>query len=251
MINVAIIEDEQPAIDRLLSMLSSGSSEIKVSCISKTGREAIEACEEFKPALIFLDIHLPDMKGFEVIKSLSYEPYVIFTTAYKEYAIEAFQTWAIDYLMKPFDESQLLASIEKYKSITTQPIKSNPADWDRLAELFNAAKERTSISVKQGDKIKLIDLNKIAYIMAEDKYCKIYLTSGESMFCDYLLKDVESRLNDSFIRIHRSTIVNSSHVSEITKGFKSRYTFHFAGRVLESVRSGGSYVDEIVRRFGL
>ena len=251
MINVAIIEDEQPAIDRILTMLSSHCPEINVACIVKTGREAINECEVSKPELIFLDIHLPDMKGFEVIKSLSYEPYVIFTTAYKEYAIEAFQTWAIDYLLKPFDEGQLLGAIQKYNSITAQPIKSSPVDWDRLAELFYAAKKRTSLSVKEGDKIKLIDQNKIAYILAEDKYCKIYLTSGENMFCDYLLKDVESRLNDSFIRIHRSTIVNASHVTEISKGFKSRYTFHFGVHALGSVRSGGSYMEEIVRHFRL
>lgn len=249
MIEVAIIEDEQPAVDRLRKMLMDLSEQVKVVTIAMTGKEAIAQCEKSKPRLIFLDIHLPDMRGFEVIKKLSYQPYVIFTTAYAEYALEAFRTRAIDYLLKPFDKHQLQAAIEKYRSIHEE--QKPKVDWEEMSSLFDKRKERTSLAVKNGDKIKLVDLDQIVIVQADDKYAQLTLQDGTTMFCDQLLKDIESRLNDNFLRIHRSIIVNTSLVREISRGFKSRYSFHFKSPKVSSVRSSASYSDEIKERFNL
>ena len=249
MIEVAIIEDERPAVDRLKKMLSGLSEPVDIVAVAMTGREAISQCEQAKPELILLDIHLPDMRGFEVIKQLSYEPYVIFTTAYAEYALEAFRTRAIDYLLKPFDQQQLQTAIEKYKSISSE--QRPTVDWEEMSSLFDARKERTSLAVKNGDKIKLVDLDQIVIVQADDKYAQLTLQDGTTMFCDQLLKDIESRLNSDFVRIHRSIIINTSLIREISRGFKSRYSFHFKSSRVESVRSSATYCDKIKEVFNL
>jgi len=249
MIKVAIVEDEQPAVDRLKKMLSALSLQLEIVAIAMTGKTAIEQCELHKPELIFLDIHLPDMRGFEVIKGLSYDPYVIFTTAYAEYAIEAFRTKAVDYLLKPFDESQLQAAVAKYRSISKD--QKPKVDWEEMSALFDKRRERTSLAVKNGDKIKLVDLDQIVIVEADDKYAKLTLQDGTTMFCDQLLKDIESKLNNDFLRIHRSIVINSTCIREISRGFKSRYTFHFKSARVGSVRSSASYSDEIKDRFNL
>lgn len=249
MIDLAIIEDEQPAIDRLKMMLSGLAEQVDIVTVAMTGQDAITQCEQFKPELILLDIHLPDMRGFEVIKSLSYEPYVIFTTAYAEYALEAFRTRAIDYLLKPFDKHQLQAAIEKYKSISAE--QRPTVDWEEMSSLFDKRKERTSLAVKNGDKIKLVDLDQIVIVQADDKYAQLTLQDGTTMFCDQLLKDIESRLNSDFLRIHRSIIINTSLIREISRGFKSRYSFHFKSAKVRSVRSSASYYDKIKEVFNL
>ena len=249
MIEVAIIEDEQLAVDRLKMMLLRLPLDLDIVIVAMTGQDAINQCELTKPKLILLDIHLPDMRGFEVIKKLSYEPYVIFTTAYAEYALEAFRTRAIDYLLKPFDKHQLRVAIEKYQSMHEE--QKPKVDWEEMSSLFDKRKERTSLAVKNGDKIKLIDLDQIVIVQADDKYTQLTLQDGTKMFCDQLLKDIESRLNDNFLRIHRSTIVNTSFVREISRGFKSRYSFHFKSPKVGSVRSSASYSGEIKERFNL
>lgn len=251
MLRVAIVEDEVPAIHRLSNLIEEIPLDIHIDVIARTGKEAIERCIEKRPELIFLDIHLPDMKGFQVIEALHYNPYVIFTTAYANYAIRAFQTWAVDYLLKPFDQDQLLQSLNKYISIISNKNSSSEVNWKELSQLFKHEKKRSSFTVKNGDRIKLIDYKDIAYITAEDKYTKLMLLNGKSEFCDYSLKEIEFNLNDSFIRIHRSTIVNIASVSEVKKTFKGRFNFFFYNNNVLAVRSGASYKKVIIQKLNL
>jgi two-component system LytT family response regulator len=246
MLKVAIIEDEVPAIHRLTSMISNYHIDVEIEVVARTGKEAITLCMEKRPQLIFLDIHLPDMKGFQVIEALDYSPYVIFTTAYANYAIRAFQTWAVDYLLKPFDQDQLDQAINKYISIVAHDKVSKDVDWKDLAKLFDGEKNRSSFTFKNGDRIRLIDYTDIAYISAEDKYTKIYTIDGKTLFCDYSLKEIELNLNQSFLRIHRSTIINIATVSETRKTFKGRFIFFFNSDKVGTVRSGASYKNEII-----
>lgn len=251
MISSAIIEDENLAVERLQSLLCDIDFDLSIDVVSNTGNEAIRVCNEIRPDLIFLDIHLPDMRGFEVIKALDFQPYVIFTTAYAEYAIEAFQTWAIDYLLKPFSKEQLIAALNKFRVVYSNNTLSQKVNWHELSELFEKAEKRKSIPIKQGSKIKLIDLNDIGYVIAEDKYCKVVLTNGKELFCDWSLKEVEKNLSVDFIRIHRSSIINSVHVSEMHRGFRGRYTFHFKHNKIQPLRSGASYKLAIQSRLKL
>src|SRR5215510_9520116 len=112
----AILIDDEPAARRLMkNLLQEHEAVVEVIGEASNGREAISKIEELKPDLIFLDIQMPDLTGFEVIGQLSYRPNIIFTTAYEQYAIKAFETFSIDYLLKPIKEERLYQSIEKLK----------------------------------------------------------------------------------------------------------------------------------------
>lgn len=247
MISAAIVEDELLATTRLKKMLSSN-SEIRILWESDTVLDAQLQIKKQKPDLLFLDIHLPDDRGFKVLDDLDHPPYVIFTTAYDQYALEAFNTLAIDYLIKPYSRDQLYSAIEKYRYIQNQNLKK--LQIEELGKLYQQAKPKSSISIKQGCTIKLIDFDDIAYISAEDKYCNIYLTNGSKLFCDYSLKEIEQRLNKHFSKVHRSHIINIGKVRELRKGFKKRYTLYFDQR-LDPIKSSSSYANKVISTFGL
>src|SRR6266540_7146447 len=175
----AIVIDDEPAARRLMkSLLLEHRDVVEVIAEAGNGRDAIQKIEKLKPDLIFLDIQMPDLTGFEVIEQLTERPNIIFTTAYEQYAIKAFETFSIDYLLKPIKEERLQQSIEKLKQFGRLNQAININGLQDIIRQFQTPQKATALPIKTGDKITLLRFDNIAYMEAQDKYVFVFTVDG-------------------------------------------------------------------------
>ena len=217
-IKTIIVEDEYLARDLLKRYLSNHDDLIVIDeC--ENGFQAVKSINELKPDLIFLDIQLPKINGFEVLELLDYKPQIIFTTAYDEYAVKAFELNAIDYLLKPFSKERFDGAIKK---TITQIGHHAPT----LANLKNqVAKEKVldKIVVKSNNNVFVIPLNEVTYIESEDDYVMVHSAKGKHLQYQTMSYYEEHLDAAIFIRIHRSFIVNIHYITKIEKFGKETY----------------------------
>src|SRR6185503_18389752 len=153
----AIVIDDEPAARRLMkNLLEEHKDVVEVIAEASNGREAIQKTEELKPDLIFLDIQMPDLTGFEVIEQLTQKPNIIFTTAYEQYAIKAFETFSIDYLLKPIREERLQLSIGKLKQFGKAESPINISGLQQMIQQFKAPQKASALPIRTGDRIILL-----------------------------------------------------------------------------------------------
>ena len=244
-----VIEDEGPSRRKLRKMLEELNSGIHVIGEASNGIEGLKLAQEHKPQVLFLDIQMPGMNGFELLRSLDYTPKVVFTTAYQEYAIKAFEENAIDYLLKPIEIERLKKCItrlfESQQSLSFDDIESTI----RRLQATHSAPEL--ISVKSGDRVIPIRLKEIFFFQAEDKLVRIFSIKGSNYLIDNSLNTLEKTLPENFLRIHRSQIVNTNHVLELRKYFNSRYMVYINDEPGTVLTSGKSYYDSIKGFFHL
>ncbi len=253
MIRAIIIDDEEPARMHIQNLLQIHSS-IDIVSIAKNGEDAILHINEQQPEVIFLDIHMPDHNGFEVLNMITTKlPYVIFTTAYEQYALQAFDTFALDYLVKPIHQERFDKAIEKllrlYKN--TQLQKEELLQIRNSYKLSSESKNIHSLAVQNGSKIVLLELSQISYLQADDKYVNIIAIDGKSYLCDKTLTRLEESLPSNFLRIHRSIIVNTYNIDEIVKYFKGRYILIMKDKNKSRVQSSETYKEEIKKGLSL
>jgi len=213
-IKVLIIDDEQLARDLLKSYLLKD-SRLEVVGECSNGFEGALAIQELLPDLVFLDIQMPKITGFEMLELLSNPPVIIFSTAYEEFAIRAFEANAVDYLLKPYPPERVQAAIEKaIKRI--QFGKGNQEELDNLSYTHDENSGLLSrIVVKSGSKISIIPVDTIDYIESEDDFVMIYCKEGHFLK-QKTMKYFESHLDPKkFIRIHRSCLLNTTQLAEI------------------------------------
>ena len=205
-----IIDDERLARNELRRMLLQH-PEIEIIDEAANAEEAIEKIDQHHPDLIFLDVQMPGKTGFDMLQELDDAPCVIFTTAYDEYALKAFETHAIDYLLKPFSKERFDKAVEKYLEGAMHQKTSMQA---LLATAADLPSQSNRIVVKNGGKIKIIPVPDIQYLEAADDYVKIITAEG-SFLKNKTMSFFETTLpQNSFVRTHRSYILN---VSEITR----------------------------------
>lgn len=251
MIDCVIIDDERLARERIKNLLNSHQDDLRVIGETDNGIKGIALIEKKKPQLLFLDIQMPDMSGFEMLSKLSYHPRIIFTTAYSEYAIEAFENHTIDYLVKPISEDRFSKSISKLLNFQASP---EPVDYNKLRELISMSpkqKESFSFAVKKGNKFILLDYEDITYFKGEDKYVSICLYSGDTHITDKSLNELENTLPDDFVRIHRSTIVNKSYIREVEKYFKGTLIIFLNDKAGTKLKSSEKYSKDLKQKLGL
>ena len=177
-----ILIDDEPAARRLMrNLLHDYKETIEIIGEAGTGQEAIQKIEELNPDLIFLDIQMPDLTGFEVIEKLSRKPNTIFTTAYEQYAIKAFESFSIDYLLKPIKEERLRQSIEKLKQFGRLNPSINIAGLQDIIRQFQTPAKTAALTIKTGDRIILLRFENIVYLEAQDKYVFVYTADGQSI----------------------------------------------------------------------
>ena len=219
MFKALVIDDEELARQRLAKMLEIHNDDIEVIGFAKDGVDAVKQINSLKPDLVFLDIQMPGLTGFEVLESLEVKPKIIFTTAYDEYALKAFENNAIGYLLKPIDKEKLKKNIENLKDL------KSGIDHDDIYDVIKnisstAAKKQEPlkrIQVKLGDRVLLVDVNDILYFESQDKYTNVH-TKDHMYIIDNTLLTLEEKLDsNTFMRIHRSTIVNVDWIAEIQK----------------------------------
>lgn len=216
---VIIVEDEEPARD-LLKRYLSASTNIEIIGEFADGFEAAKAINSLKPDLVLLDIQLPRLTGFEILEIIEHPAAIIFTTAYDEYALKAFERNAVDYLLKPFSKDRFLQSLERAKE--RMAAKSAP-NLETLAENLTPNEPLNRIVVKTGKAIQVVPIEQIEMIEASDDYVSIY-TKQERFVKKQTMKYFEERLNpNTFIRTHRSYIVNITQIASIELYEKDSY----------------------------
>ena len=241
-----IIEDEQLARQRLKRLLANY-AEIEIVAEAENGAQGLEMINQHQPDLVFLDIEMPLLNGFEMLARLTEnQPKVVFTTAYDQYAIKAFEEGSIDYLLKPIELERLDKTIHKLKQ--TNLAKPAIAIEDLLLQIKGKATIKT-LTVKLGDRILLIKIDDIIHIQAEEKYVFLHTGDGKKHLTDYTLSILETKLPEDFLRIHRSDIINTNHITEIRRGFNGALIFVMSNG--EKITSSRSNSESLRTKFGI
>lgn len=247
-----IVVDDEPAARRLMkSLLQEYADVIEIVGEAGTGKEAIEKIEELQPDLVFLDIQMPDLTGFEVIDTLSHKPNIIFTTAYEQYAMKAFETFSIDYLLKPIKEERLKQAIEKVQQFGQLKQSIDVSGLQEIIKQFQAPQKATALAIKTGERIILLRYENIAYLEAQDKYVFVFTIDGQKYLTDQTLTALEEKLPSNFYRIQKSYIINTDKIKEMHKHFSGRYLFILDDKSGTQLTSGRTYHEAIKAQFGL
>ena len=248
----AIVIDDEPAARRLIkNLLQEHKDVVEVIGEAGNGREAIEKIESLTPDLIFLDIQMPDLTGFEVIEKLQYKPNIIFTTAYEQYAIRAFETFSIDYLLKPIKEDRLEQSIAKLKQFGKMTANIDIPGLQQIIQQLRLPQKATALSIKTGDRINLLKFENISYLEAHDKYVFIHTIDGQKNLTDQSLSALEEKLPSQFYRVQKSVILNKECIKEMHKHFNGRFLFTMDDKNGTRITSGRTYHEAIKAEFGL
>ena len=223
-----VIDDEPLARKRMISLLEPYSSEIEILGEAGSGAQAVKMIHETMPDVVFLDIQMPDMDAFEVLHSLHGDdvPLVIFTTAFDNFALKAFEENTVDYLLKPVAPERLAASIEKLrKAIPQVDATPIPADlnWEKLRNLVDmSGLYLQRLQVKVGDRIVFVNIDEVIRFHSEEKYTTVYTVNGQYVI-DTTLVELEKKLDPKhFTRVHRSHIVAIDYIAECRKGDAGR-----------------------------
>jgi two-component system LytT family response regulator len=227
MIRAYLVDDEPLALRRLERLLST-SANIEVAGSSADPAQALEEIRELKPDALFLDIQMPEMTGFDLLANLgSAQPLVVFTTAYDQYALRAFEVNSIDYLLKPVEKPQLERALKKLERILggeapRPPLEALLVQVTAALDAQKTAATLERIPSRSGERVHLLDLTSITHFFAEDKLTYA-ATAEKNWVVDRTIADLEQMLNPKhFVRVHRSTIVNLNFVDELHPWFGGR-----------------------------
>ena len=242
LIRTILADDEQPSRDRLRLALA-GFPGIEIIAEAANGVQALELIRGLHPQLVFLDIQMPLMTGFEVLRHLKNRPAVIFITAYDEYALRAFEVHAVDYLLKPFSKERLYDAINHaMENLSLPGVVEADRKVDELVEEF-IRKEPfiTRLSIKQGRVYRVLPVRQLDYIKAENGLV-FWVEGQERYLVDETLSNLETRLDpDHFMRVHRNALVNLDAMDCIQSLGKGRLAAVFKSG--ERVEIGRSHLD--------
>lgn len=248
----AIIVDDEPGARRIIkSMLSAHDHWIHIIAEASTGEEAVSIINELKPDLVFLDIQLPDLSGFEVLQNLNFQPNIIFTTAYEQYAIKAFESYSIDYLLKPIRQERLDQSLIKFKTFGLTKKPDDFTDIRKMVEEIKSSKKPTSFPIKLGDRIILVKFENISHFGANDKYVELYTVDGKKYLIDQTLTSLLDKLPENFLRVQKSNIINKETVKEIHKHFNGRFVIIMDDKSQTKITTGLTFYEAVRDAFGL
>ena len=224
-----IVDDEPLARVRMRSLLEKYSEDLEIIDEAGSGAQAISKINELTPDVVFLDIQMPDMDAFEVLKNVDEDvmPLIVFTTAYENFALRAYEENTVDYLLKPVDPERLEATMEKLRKRLPDIEATNqmPADfsWEKFRSLMAMGDQYLQrIQVKIGDRILLVNVDEIIRFHSEEKYTTVYTPTNQYII-DTPLVDLEKKLDPrQFVRVHRAHLVAIDYIAEIRKSDMSR-----------------------------
>lgn len=220
-----LIIDDEPLARKRLHALVEEMEDLQLLGQCKTGKEAILSIEELQPDLIFLDIQMKDMNGFDVLKKLktNKKPMVIFVTAFDTYAVKAFDAFALDYLLKPFKKERFQQAVarakQQFKNETGTNLESN---FQKLLQYIEAEKigktittSKSKLPVKIGNTVSFINYSDIQYILASGSYIEICTLDKKHVLRDSLQNIMDEMESKQMLRIHRSTIINTNFLDKV------------------------------------
>jgi two-component system, LytTR family, response regulator AlgR len=220
---ILIVDDEPPARERLRSMLVEAGG-FEVAGEAGNGEQALRLVDTLEPDIVLLDVRMPGIDGLEVARHLATQdepPAVIFTTAFEEYALEAFESQAVAYLLKPIRAEKLLAALAKANRLTRP----------QLQQVASAAREparRSHIGVRGRDGLRLIPVDDVLCFHADQKYTTVKHLKGEDLIEDSL-KTLEDEFAATFVRIHRNALVNTKYLERIARDAGGQHFVHLRG----------------------
>jgi two-component system LytT family response regulator len=244
----AVIVDDEPLARTRLKRLLAAHPTIDIAGEAGDGEAACRLIDEVSPDLVFLDVQMPGLSGFDVLARLHARPRVIFITAHDEFAVRAFEEQAVDYLLKPVEPARLERALAR---VTGADRAAARVEEERLARLIDAVERRTAgprrIAVRRGPKVILVEPASILFCRAEDKYTVLYTAEGEHIL-DRTIEDLEQSLDPStFLRIHRSVLVNLAFVRDLTAVEGGRFVVSLKdspGTTLYASRAGAKLLRD-------
>jgi len=216
-----LIDDERDALEMLEWIIKKQTPEVEIIALCDSALDGLEKIKTLKPELVFLDIEMPQLNGFDLLERLgTYDFEVIFTTAYNQFAIKALKICALDYLLKPVDGEELKAAVQKALS---RKRRTSSEQLEMLMNYFKPEKPKSRrVALTAADHLIFVDTNDIIYCESDSNYTTFYLKKGEKVekvVISKTLKDVEEILEGAdFFRIHASFLINMKHVSKFTRG---------------------------------
>jgi DNA-binding LytR/AlgR family response regulator len=235
----ALIADDEPLLrERLRTLLARAWPELAVVGEARNGREAVELFDERSPQVVFLDVHMPGMNGIEAARAIARRAQLVFVTAYEQYAVQAFEQGAIDYLVKPFDEQRLADTVQRLRERLAR-VAPAPAGLESVLEGLSAELQRRIgaapghlqwIKASVGASVRLIPVDQVAYLKADEKYTLVVWEGGEALIRK-TIRELADELDPSrFVQTHRSVIVNLHQVVQVTRGPNETAEVQLKGR---------------------
>jgi two-component system response regulator LytT len=257
-LSAVIVDDEQLARDELAYLLKN-IGDVDVVAQGKNGLEAVSLIREHNPDMVFLDVQMPGLDGFGVIKKLLDKkvslPKIVFSTAFDQYAVRAFEVNAVDYLLKPFDRKRVAQSVERARSMT-EPTSTSSDKLDTLVRMLESQKpQQSKILLKAAGRLILVNQKDICFASIEDGIISV-VTSGPSGMegqsnCRTLEELLDSLDPNLFWRAHRSYLVNINRIKEVVPWFKSSYQLRMDDRKQTEVPVSRAQTKRLRELFGL
>jgi len=243
----ALIIDDEPLAVQIIKEFVATFNEIEIIGEYNNGFDAIKAINELKPDLVFLDIQMPKLTGFEMLELIENPPFIVFTTAYEEFALKAFEKNAVDYLLKPFSKARFDQAIVKV--LKQNEDKKSSVNYLPLIENIQSSKEVLDrVIVKESGKIFIIPVNEIFFIEAADDYVVINTANKEYVKNSTMKYYADKLPADCFVRIHRSCIININFIKEIQPYNKETYSVIMKnGKSLKTSRQGSSELKALLK----
>jgi two-component system, LytTR family, response regulator len=244
-----LIIDDEPLIRSGIRDGLSGRDDVQVTGDYGSVAEAVEALGSEQVDVVLLDVELPDGSGFDVIRKFGPErmPIVVFVTAYDKYAIQAFEVNAVDYLLKPFDHSRLLASIDRVQRRMTGSAEMLARRLESLIQSRETKWPQTLV-IRKGDRFEFVSVGLVDWIEAANNYAVLHCGSAQHVIAE-TLTSLETRLDPNrFVRVHRSTIVNSGRIAAVHTMIGGTYELELRGG--SRVKAGRQYRDRIRKLLG-
>ena len=240
----ALIVEDEPLARRTLRDFIADFDWLTLVGEAADGIEALEKIEKLKPELIFLDVQIPEISGLEVLRRIKHKPAVVFTTAYDDYAVKAFELEALDYLQKPFGRERFRRTIERVRQrlldSETKAPRQSAKRTDKNVESPN------KVFVRQNDLIFPLDVKEIVWLQANGDYVNIY-TADEKYLTNGTLSDFAGRIiNDNFLQIHRSAIVNLNQIEKIEEHGRTLLLYMKNGAEVQASRSGAQALRKLI-----
>lgn len=241
----ALIADDEPLLrERLAALLARLWPELQVVAQARNGREALEQFDEWLPEVVFLDVHMPGLNGIETARGIGRRAQIVFVTAHDQYAVQAFEQGAVDYLVKPFDEARLADTVQRLRarlsSVAPAAVATPAADsaleplLDRLAERLRGQAAPQPylqwIKASVGNSVRLIPVQEVIYLRSDEKYTLVAWQGGEALIRKTIRELADELDPQRFVQIHRSVIVALPFVAQVVRGANETADVHLRGR---------------------
>ena len=243
----ALIADDEPLLrEHLAALLARLWPELQIVAQARNGREALEQFDELMPDIVFLDVHMPGLNGIETARGIGRRAQIVFVTAHDQYAVQAFEQGAVDYLVKPFDEARLADTVQRLRERLADPAAAAAAApgavaADTLAPLLDRLAEQLRgqvaprphlqwIKASVGNSVRLIPAQEVIYLPSDEKYTLVVWQGGEALIRRTIRELADELDPQRFVQIHRSVIVALPFVTQVVRGANETADVHLRGR---------------------